>query len=162
MFTPDNAELTSLLLLSFKVADLSEANPPDVESVDLENRRRSVRFAFEPPLDIFEKAGYRQIGRLVDLSIDGFRMISDRAVAAGRAFVCRVKLPRPIFGQDFILLEVRCRWCRKNDEDAGYESGHSIVNVSKQDAAVILRLLIHDGRNMRTRPRLQVVKQHAK
>lgn len=144
--TGDNAYLLSFLVLSYKLVETIEEPLPDVETADVPNRRRSVRFVFDSPLPVFDERGYRRIGELADVSIDGFRIITEAPIDKDQTTVYRVQLPRMIFEQDFLTLSSQCRWCRPTADGTQFESGHSLQQVPKQDAAVILHLIMHDAK----------------
>jgi hypothetical protein len=144
--TGDDAYLLSFLVLSFKLVEGGEEPLPDVETADVPNRRRSVRFVFDSPLPVFDKRGYRRIGVLADVSVDGFLIITDAPVDKDEITAYRVQLPRKIFEQDYLTLSSQCRWCRKISDGTQFESGHSLQHIPKQDAAIILNLIMHDAK----------------
>lgn len=152
-----DAELVQYLILGFKLCDWGEADLPDAKTRDMENRRRSDRHELCDPLPVFELRSYRQIGKLADLSMAGFRIITQKPIGKDDMLQCRVKLPKKIFQQDYLTLGARCMWCRKRTSDAHYESGHKIVNISEDDASVILHVLIHFAKAQQTKRRVQVV-----
>lgn len=153
----ENAYLMSFLVLSYKLSESDETAIPDVRTVELTNRRRSVRFEFETPLPVFEEQDYRQIGTLADVSVDGFRIISAATVNRSDIVKYRVQLPKKIFEQEFLILTAQCRWCRKMKNGKQFESGYLFQQVAKQDAAVILHLIMHYARPQQCEKQILVV-----
>ncbi len=153
---PQEAEMIEYLSLGFKLCDWGDEDLREVRTTDLENRRRSVRYELEEPYPVFELQSYRQIGVVADLSVDGMRLITSKPIAKDAQFSCRVKLPTTIFREDYLMLDVKCMWSRKRETTGDFESGYSIVKLSKEDAAIILHLLIHSSRAQKTKPRVQV------
>ncbi|MEW5922934.1 MAG: PilZ domain-containing protein [Candidatus Zixiibacteriota bacterium] len=149
--------LISYMILGFKLCNWGDESVPDVETAEMENRRRSVRYEFENPLPIYEFRGYRQLGILADISIDGARICTIKPITKGRTIKFRLKLPREVFRQDFIVLEAKCMWCRKNKNDDYFQSGHALLNVSKENSSVILHLIIHFATPQYTKPKIVVV-----
>ncbi|MEW5794798.1 MAG: PilZ domain-containing protein [Candidatus Zixiibacteriota bacterium] len=152
-----DAVLISYLILGLKLRFWGEEDLPDAKTVEKRNRRKSDRYELDRPLPVFERNSYRQIGELADFSLSGIRIITPKPVDKDTVLHCRVKLPEQVFQREYLVLDVRCMWCRQGESGLGYESGYSIVNISRQDASIILHLLVHKGKKQLDRPRMQVV-----
>ncbi|PKK82971.1 MAG: hypothetical protein CVT49_10935 [candidate division Zixibacteria bacterium HGW-Zixibacteria-1] len=150
------ADLISYMVLGFKLCDWGDEDLPDVKTTEMENRRKSVRFEFDGAFPVYEFRGYRQLGTLADISIEGIRIFTEKRFDRDEIFRCRIKLPRKVFQQDFLVLEARCMWCRKQKGVARYESGHMLLNTSKEDLAIILHLLIYYARPQRTKRKILI------
>ena len=149
--------LISYMILGFKLCNWGDENVPDVETVDMANRRKTVRYEFDNPLPIYEFRGYRQLGTLADISIDGTRICTIKPIAEGQTIRFRVRLPKEVFRRDFIIIEAKCMWCRKNRDDDYYQSGHALINISKETASIILHLIIHYATPQQTMQKIMVV-----
>ncbi len=152
-----DAYLISCLVLGFTLGDWGDKSLADVKTVEMENRRRSERFVFESPLAAFEPTSYRQIGSIADLSADGARLFTDSPVAEGTEFSCRVKLPKKVFQREFLMLKLKCMWSRELANRKQYESGYRLIDISKEDAAIVLHLMIHHGKPRNSQKRIAVV-----
>lgn len=152
-----SAEMIEYLILGFKLCGWADPDVADLKTVELENRRRSVRYEFARPLEVFERNSYRQIGVLADLSVEGMRLLTQKPIEAEQLIECRVRLPKPIFQQEYLILDAICMWCRKGVRTAQHESGFRLVNVPKENAAIILHLIIHYAQPKESRSRVQVV-----
>ena len=153
-----NAELIPYLVLGFEIGDWGDKDLPEVTIIGLESRRGSVRYEFDFPLPVFEVDSYRQIGELSDLSTLGIGIITNRPVKKGDRLNCRVKLPRKVFQEDYLVLQSVCMWSRKIGEQSQYESGHRIETISKRDTAIILNLIIHGGEEQHAERAARVLK----
>ncbi|HVP07364.1 MAG TPA: PilZ domain-containing protein [Candidatus Acidoferrum sp.] len=151
------AYLISCLVLGFTLGDWGDKTLADVKTVDMENRRRAERYEFESQLAAFEPTSYRQIGLVADLSADGVRLITDGPITEGSKFPCRVKLPKKVFQREFLALNLKCRWCRELKNRNQYESGYRFIDISKEDAAIVLHLMIHYGKPRGSQKRIAVV-----
>ncbi|HOP06669.1 MAG TPA: PilZ domain-containing protein [candidate division Zixibacteria bacterium] len=120
--------------------------------------RQATRFEFQEKLPVYEKDSYRQIGELVDLSTLGVRLISKQAVESGTLISCRVSLPKPVFGREYLNFEAKCMWSHRCEFAVEYESGYQFCRLSEEDAAIVLHLLIHSATKRMTEPRRQVVR----
>lgn len=152
-----NAEMIEYLILGFKLCGWADPGLEGLQTVELESRRRSVRYEFDKPLPVFEKSNYRQIGVMADLSVEGMRLLTQKPIEQDQLIECRVKLPKPIFQQEYLILEAVCMWCRKGTRTAEHASGFRLVNVSRENAAIVLHLIIHYARPQSTKPRVQVI-----
>ncbi len=153
-----DADLISFVTLSFKLRDWGEIEAPEVETVDMANRRAATRYEFDQALPVFERDSYRQVGLVADLSADGMRLISSRPCDKNQILHCKVKLFKTIFRQDYLVLDARCMWSRKEAGGDEYESGFLFVNLSPTDAATISHLLIHYGEPQPTTQRIKIVR----
>ena len=135
-------ELVSYLSLSFVLGDCGMPNLSEPTVVLQENLRNTTRYRFRQPLPVYEQRGYKAIGSLVDLSIQGAKLTTIRPVRKGDLLTCKVRLPKTVFGEDFLSFEAECVWCKKNADAATYSSGYLLRNVSERDAAIILHLII--------------------
>jgi hypothetical protein len=141
-----DAELIQYLMLNFRLQGREAREIPDVKMIEMKNRRESIRYEFDRPLAVYEKRSYRQIGELADLSLRGARIISRRKIKKGVRVQCRVRLPKEIFRQEYLLFETKCMWSVPIGDDHAYESGHSIVNIERPHEVIIVYLLIHYGK----------------
>ncbi len=152
-----DAYLISCLVLGFTLGDWGDKTLADVKTVDLENRRGAERYEFESPLPAFEPTSYHQIGQVADLSADGARLITEGPVAEGTELPCRIKLPKKVFQREFLMLNLKCMWSRELKNRNQYESGYRFINISKEDAAIVLHLMIHHGKPRNSEKRIAVV-----
>jgi hypothetical protein len=138
-----NEELVSYLSLSFEVGKWETPGPIEIETVPVENHRKSTRYDAREPFPVYEQKSYRQIGLLTNLSTAGVSMTTPKPVEKGRILNCRAKLPKTIFQRDYLMFDAECMWCRKNEDEGWFESGHRLKKVSEHDAVIILHLIIH-------------------
>lgn len=144
--TGDNAYILSYLVLGFKLCGWGDPSIPDVETIEMPNRRNAARFEFAEKLPIYELRSYRQLGTLEDLSVTGFRILSERSMSRGDVLKCRVRLPKKVLDVEFVQLTVKCMWCRPSENPKRFESGHEFVDISREETAVLMHLMINYGR----------------
>ena len=152
-----DAEMVPYLTLGFDLDDHDYDRLPDVRTVEMQNRRDSVRHEFDENFPIFEQDSYRQIGELADLSTRGMRIYTKEPVKKNELLRCRVKLPREVFQQEYLFLDVKCMWSSKGKGVAQHESGHRIVNISERDDAILIHLLFHYARTQPAKRSVRVV-----
>jgi hypothetical protein len=153
----DNAYLLSYLVLGFKLCSWGDPSIPDAETVEIPNRRKAARFEFIDRLPLYEHRSYRQIGMLADLSIDGFRIITETPMSKDEILKCRLQLPKKVLRVELLSLTTQCMWCRPTGSKGRYESGHKFVDVSKEDSAVLLHLMVNYGKPRHGEKKIVVV-----
>lgn len=103
---------------------------------DVEGRRAERRHLIYY-LRVFEQDGGELVGYLADLTTEGFMVISDRKIAAGRTFGLRMDLPKKMKGSRQVLFKARSMWCKPDANPDFYNTGYRIVGLSKEDARTI-------------------------
>lgn len=152
-----DAELIQYLTLRFRLNGREARDIPDVKTVDMANRRESARYELTKKLAVYEQHSYRQIGWLADLSFRGMRIIGDRSLSRNTTVQCRVKLPREIFRQDYLVFETECMWSNRLGESGTFESGHRIMTIKPPHDIIIVYLLIHFGKPLPAQRRKRIV-----
>lgn len=81
------------------------------------------------------------IGRIIDLTIDGARMISEMPVPVPRTVRCRLVMPRMIGRHRDLHIEAECKWCKKNHRLGWHEAGYEFINMSEENHKIISELI---------------------
>jgi len=81
------------------------------------------------------------IGRVLDMSTDGLRLMTMEPVATSRRIKAIIKLQKPVDGRGEIEFDAECRWCLENERAGWYEAGFRFLDLSPGTAAIISRLL---------------------
>lgn len=150
--------LFQLLCVDFDLSVWGDKSISDVQTVELSNRRKTARFELSNPLSVFEKSSYREIGKLVDLSVGGAGIISQKPMKKDEIFECRIMLPEKTFQQDFIILKFKCVRCKKLEESGAYETGHLVEAISAETAAIVTQLITYYAEMQHTEKRIVVVR----
>ncbi len=108
------------------------------------DRRKATRFELTNPLPVFEHRSRLRLGTVEDISSGGFRIISEKPINQDDILTCQLQLPRKVLELEFLSLKTQCMWSR-SVSPGRFESGHKFVEISKQDAAVVLHLMINYG-----------------
>ncbi len=151
-------EMVSYLSLSFTLGTWEIPSNAEVNTVPIENRRNITRYTTREAMPVYELNSFRQIGTLADLSTQGAGLVTPVPIEKGTVLQCRVKLPRPIFRRDYLVIEGVCRWCRRSKTVGTFESGYLLQSVSETDAVLILHLIIHYLEEQSTRQLVRVVR----
>lgn len=81
------------------------------------------------------------VGRILDMSSDGIRLMTMEPVEASRRFKGVIKLQKPIDGCHEIRFEAECRWCLENERAGWYEAGFKFCDITLETVSVIRQLL---------------------
>ncbi len=103
---------------------------------DVEGRRAERRHIIYY-LRVFAQDSGELVGYLADLTTEGFMVISDRKVAAGRTFRLRMDLPKEMKGTRQVLFKAKVMWCKPDANPDFYNTGYRILNLSRTDARTI-------------------------
>jgi hypothetical protein len=94
-------------------------------------------------LKVYNKKTKRDIGSIVDISLNGMRLISEEEFSEDSPYHFVIKLPKGyIHGYSFDI-DADMRWCRKAEEEQFYEAGFKFINADKS-CVTFLQMLISD------------------
>lgn len=106
-----------------------------------EERRQYSRQHTELQLEVFEQHSGKRLGRVVDLSADGFMLFSDTPQTADELVACRLLSEQVIEGVGEISFVADCLWSRPGADGQHCWAGFHIIELT-QDQAVALELLL--------------------
>ncbi len=117
----------------------------------MEERRNSTRWEInnypkyqgDECFRIVDISTNRSIGKLVDISADGMRIVSNIPLEKGARFKFRIDLPREVGGCDQLNVSARNVWCREDDELNSYQAGFEFQSTFPHHADII-ELLFND------------------
>jgi hypothetical protein len=108
-----------------------------------DERRLHDRHHTELQLEIFDLHSDQRLGRVVDLSIDGFMLFSDTLLAADELVECRLVSEQVIEGVGEIKLVADCLWSRPGANGQHCWAGFHIIDLAEDQAAALEILLQH-------------------
>lgn len=81
------------------------------------------------------------IGRLLDISLAGFKMVTDVALVDNMPLACQLSFPHAIANLRELPIEATVRWCLRKDEMDCYEIGCELHDVSEAAKSIISEVL---------------------
>lgn len=108
-----------------------------------DERRLHSRHNAEVQLEVFDLHTGQRLGRIVDLSADGFMLFSDTPQAADELVECRLVSEQPIEGVCEITLGADCLWSRPGADGQHCWAGFHIIDLAEDQAAALETLLKH-------------------
>ena len=108
-----------------------------------DERRLHSRHNAEVQLEVFDLHTGQRLGRVVDLSADGFMLFSDTPLAADELVECRLVSEQPVEGVCEITLGADCLWSRPGADGLHCWAGFHIIDLAEDQAAALEILLKH-------------------
>jgi hypothetical protein len=103
----------------------------------MEERRKAGRKRPTNYIAVINRETNEPIGCLVDLTIEGMRIINNEPIVEGNLLKLRIKLDEI----EYILLDAQSRWCRKCEAADIYEIGFQTHNISADNLEKVRRLM---------------------
>lgn len=94
-------------------------------------------------LEVFELHSGQRLGRVVDLSDDGFMLFSDTLLTADELVECRLVSEQMVDGICEITLAADCLWSRPGANEQHCWAGFHIIDLADDQAAALDILLKH-------------------
>lgn len=108
-----------------------------------DERRLHNRHSADVQLEVFDLHSGQRLGRIVDLSADGFMLFSDTPLAADELVECRLVSEQLIEGVGEITLGADCLWSRPGADGQHCWAGFHIIDLAEDQAASLEILLKH-------------------
>ena len=102
----------------------------------MKERRKSARKRPTNYIAVVNRETNEPIGCLMDLTIEGLRLMHNEPVEEGALLRLRIKVNE----FEYILLDAQSRWCKKDDADI-YEIGFQTHNISADNLEKVRRLI---------------------
>jgi len=108
-----------------------------------DERRLHSRHNADVQLEVFDLHSGQRLGRVVDLSSDGFMLFSDTPLTADELVECRLVSEQAIKGIREITLGADCLWSRPGADGQHCWAGFHIIDLADDQAAALDVLLKH-------------------
>ncbi|MHA6492516.1 PilZ domain-containing protein [Pseudomonas borbori] len=109
----------------------------------MDDRRHHSRHNTELQLEVYELHSGERLGRVVDLSDDGFMLFSDAPHKADVVLECRLVAAQAVDGVSEVKLGADCLWSRPGADGQHCWAGFHIIDLAEDQAAALQVLLKH-------------------
>lgn len=109
----------------------------------MEDRRQHSRHGTELQLEVFDLHSGQRLGRIVDLSSDGFMLFSDTPQRVDSLVECRLVSEQLVEGVGEIRLGADCLWSRPGADGQHCWAGFHIIDLAEDQAVALEVLLKH-------------------
>ena len=106
------------------------------------NKRKISRKKTSNYLVVYNMETGNLIGRVLNLTPDGTKLLSESIVKTGVTFNCRMTLPDVIEGSTEIYFNAKSIWCEENRVAEWFETGYEFTNLqhhTQRVLAVVMR-----------------------
>ncbi len=110
-----------------------------------DHHRKRERKEINQTIPIFDIINNREVGELVNITVDGMMIISGSHIETQSIFQFLLKLPGLIQGVDELHIGVDCLWCRETENFHRYWAGFQIIDASDETVAIIETLIKNYG-----------------
>ncbi len=107
----------------------------------MHERRRHPRQPTERQLELFERHTGRHLGRLADLSAEGFMLVSEAPLVADQVIECRLQSNEAQGDLGSIEFVADCLWSRPGADGLHCWAGFHIIDLADDQSAALQRLL---------------------
>ena len=110
----------------------------------MDNTRSQTRHDMIYYLRVRSRQSGNIVGRIVDLTTDGFRLYTEEKIEPDTEFQLTMDIPDALGGDRQISLAARSVWCRRSSNPDFFEVGFQTDGLSSKDRSLI-RQLIRDS-----------------
>ena len=109
-------------------------------------RRRRERRTFSHYLRLMHENTGELVGHLVNISREGFRLESVRAIPVNRDFPIRIELPHDVTEKPYMVFIARSKWCRPDRIDPTlFDAGFEIIQMNPSDSEIFRQIFERYG-----------------
>ncbi len=132
---------------AFGGAVITLRSPSDRDKADLledlaKKNRRQSRKKISAVLRLFDRTTGMNLGRLANISLDGFKLLAREDIPVGSRYQISMVLPETIAGSNTLSFDCQAVWCRNGDEVPGeYHAGFRIIKIGDNDLRVLVQLI---------------------
>lgn len=109
----------------------------------MDERRQHSRHSTDLKVEVFDRHTGRSLGRLADLSVEGFMLCGVDVPAADSVLECRLVPLPPLHEVGEITLGADCLWSRSGGEGQLGWAGFHIIDLADDQAKALEELIAH-------------------
>lgn len=111
------------------------------EEVAKKNRKQS-RKRVGAVLRLFDRNTGLNLGRLANISLEGFKLASREAISTGSRYPISMVLPETLAGSNTLSFDAQAMWCRPAEDTPGeFRVGFRIIKIAENDLRVLMQLI---------------------
>ncbi len=119
----------------------------------MENRRGKERHHLVHFLRIFDRDTGEEIGNMVNITLEGLRLVGQAPIDKGASHRLRMDFPQEFIGKEYadrleifmgrghVEFDGTCKWCDVDINPELYAIGFQLQNISKDDKRVLEELI---------------------
>lgn len=104
--------------------------------------RRHTRRRISAVIRLFDRTTGMNLGRLLNISMDGFKLGTRESLVVGRVYEISMILPEPLAGSNTLSFDAEPVWVRPAEDAPGeYKVGFRIVSLGANDTKVLAHMV---------------------
>lgn len=112
-----------------------------MEEVARKNRKQT-RKRIGAVLRLFDRSNGKNLGRLANISLEGFKLASREEVPVGSRFPISMVLPETLGGSNTLSFDAQVVWCKPAEDAPGeFRAGFRIIKISENDLRILVQLI---------------------
>jgi hypothetical protein len=123
-----------------------------MEEVKTQNKRKLARWQTEfffqygrkykkQFFDVIDLKKMESAGHLVDLTLEGMKIVGSKEIIKGDIYNFRIDLPKDVRGVHQIIVNAQCVWCKRESEAEPYYAGFRILSITPPFTEIIETLV---------------------
>lgn len=154
LFCPHEGEVTAMEVhanpinnkgdeFSGVVLSLRDVTGQEVDASEAQAReaRRYPRKKMFREMIVFDRETGLNVGRLLNISVDGFKLFTRQPVEEGQQLALSMVLPEQIRGVNTMSFEARNVWCREQDRNNEFHAGFQLLDLNDTNRNIIETLI---------------------
>ncbi|MDF2447027.1 MAG: sensory box protein/response regulator [Moraxellaceae bacterium] len=118
------------------------AGKPDLMEELARKNRKQARKRIGAVLRLFDRSNGKNLGRLANISLDGFKLAGRDDVPVGSRYPISMVLPETLAGSNTLSFDAQAVWCRPAEDTPGeYRAGFRIIRISENDLRILVQLI---------------------
>ncbi len=94
-----------------------------------------------PYFDVIDLATGNSLGHLVDLTLEGMKIIGRHSLEVNKTYDIRIDLPQEVKGTEEITAQTCCVWCEKDINPEFYYAGFKILSITPPFSEIVGTLI---------------------
>ncbi len=115
----------------------------------MQEKRHSPRKVADQILEISDQITGNQIGRVVNISAEGFMLLSEEPVITGSVYQLKMIIAKTERDEKSIEFGAEAVWCSEASQPDSYWSGFHIIDIDNEDILSIDQMVLdwHTGKD---------------
>jgi CheY-like chemotaxis protein len=113
----------------------------DPEELQRREARRYPRKKMTREMVVFNRETGGNVGRLLNISVDGFKLFARSPLEEGQELALGMVLPEPIAGVNTMSFDARTIWCEEQERGGEYHAGFQFLEPGETNRNIIETLI---------------------
>jgi hypothetical protein len=92
---------------------------------------------------VFNRDTQKILGRLANLSTEGFMLVSEQPIGADQELRCRIILPEDMNAGTGVSFDAHTLWCRAGSAPGTFNTGLNFTHITLKDVELLEQLTRH-------------------